>query len=292
MSAIHLLSCRLFLATFLLSIASFAPRVFGADARKIPYLGVRLGEAYSLIRNKLPCDNRKPFSQDFPSAGIAVECGETGPSFYFDRNQKLFEVANSLKFTSPPDWDEVIAGLVHDFGKPDVVGINRKLDGQGWKKTLCWGKDCKTEDDGNEYWSGEKAFCYKDHRSVCLEVTAYHYQRMKLDIGLYDGPLKHQNKVWIEREYQKDPAHRAAEQAILKKYQQLEDEAKASRARTYNIDRYKGKSFSGTCADGTLFSGEANTDSWGSVTYVVSAHQPGIDSSQSKAIRHACREDR
>ncbi|MCI5162571.1 MAG: hypothetical protein D3917_11250 [Candidatus Electrothrix sp. AX5] len=183
---------------------------FSGNASTFDIQGFRLGDSFSEVKRKFPCQNPEIKKERINGKikSIYVECNykEDGLFlFVFGHDQKILSINKVFRFKDfAPDYDHISKKIFLKYGKPKKTGKGLYYTNNQELHSTCWG-DCKTINfESNRYWEGSGVDHGDIGKSLVVDLKKNNGTfKAVLSIKLLDaGAVEDENKWYARMEYQ------------------------------------------------------------------------------------------
>jgi len=187
-------------------VLSAVSSVWAADVSQMAILGIKLGDKYENIKNKLPCQNRTTAeevcydggnSYTLKTKSFHIFCDSKSSSkeesfqASYDNQRKVYNLYRYINFLINPDWESIETDLIKLYGQPDFKHVGKYYNGidngrkvYDSKTSYCWG-NCQLSENGS-YYSGNAL-------SITIIVNNIGYNGMVFNMT--DSIKKEQNEA-------------------------------------------------------------------------------------------------
>ncbi|MCI5220945.1 MAG: hypothetical protein D3914_17555 [Candidatus Electrothrix sp. LOE2] len=182
--------------------------VFPVDVSKFDIKGIKLGDNYFEIANKIPCNNpeiKKHYVDDNSKYvyNTRFKCNYKKNGFFyfaFWNDKKVSEIEKVFWFQDvQPDHEQMIKKIISKYGKPTVSGKSIQVKGKEKSFKMCWG-DCESySQKNNRYWDGRAIHPGDNEKSLLIELSTGRAIETILILSLKDPVAIEKGEKWREK---------------------------------------------------------------------------------------------
>ena len=199
---------RLYYINILVLFILFSPHnVLSAPPSTFDIQGFRLGDSFSEVKHKFPCQNPKikisKYNEKISSIHVECDYEEDGLfTFLFGHDQKIQHVQKTFRFKYiEPDYDHIWGKIFSKYGTPKIRGeVQYKTKSDEEQHTMCWGA-CKLYDtEGNEYWTGSGVRHGDTGKSLMVKLSKNNGSfKAVFAISLFDATADKEQVRWYDK---------------------------------------------------------------------------------------------